>query len=295
MTALLEFQRTLARAVMAPLSSRDNMKRAVKRGTDSGAAEDGAALVKPNSRLSSFERLEIYSRSYWSRILDAFADDFPGVRAVLGTERFDRLRRSYLADCPSQSFTMRDLGKHLAAWMERNPQLAGEHLQVALDMARLEWAEIESFDAAEHARLSPAEVAALSPDCTLLLQPHLRWIEVGYEVDRLVLEARESLSRNKMPRKIVDKRIAGAKCAAPLYIAVHRFELVVHYKRLDGEMFRLLGALAAGATIAEAVETAYAESKLAPEQCAQQIQQSFALFASLGWFHNSSQQSEERI
>ena len=87
------------------------------------------ALVKPNSRLSSFERLEIYHRSYWSRVLDAFGEDFPGVRALLGTKGFDRLRRRYLADCPSESFTMRNLGKHLAAWMERNATLAGAELR----------------------------------------------------------------------------------------------------------------------------------------------------------------------
>lgn len=37
MTELLEFQRTLARAVMQPLSTRDNMKHGV---------EDGVALVE---------------------------------------------------------------------------------------------------------------------------------------------------------------------------------------------------------------------------------------------------------
>ncbi len=128
--------------------------------------------MKPNSRLSSFERLEIYSRSYWSRVLDAFSEDFPGVRALLGAKQFDRLRRRYLADCPSESFTMRNLGKHLAAWMERNQALAGANYRIALDMARLEWAQIESFDAAEHERLSPADVGGIASESVLQLQPH---------------------------------------------------------------------------------------------------------------------------
>jgi hypothetical protein len=278
MTALLEFQRTLARAVMQPLSSRDNMKR---------GAEDGVALVKPNSRLSSFERLEIYNRSYWSRVLDAFSEDFPGVRALLGAKRFDRLRRSYLADCPSESFTMRDLGKKLAAWMERNPELVGANYAIAQEMARLEWAQIESFDAAEYERLSPAEVAALSPNSWLRLQPHLQWMEAGHEVDRLLLQVREAAKDNGgMPRTISAKRIARAKCADTVYLAIHRFELVVHYKRLDAEMFRLLNALAERTAIAEAIEMAYAHSTLPPEACAQHVQQTFTLFASLGWFCN---------
>jgi hypothetical protein len=221
MTGLLEFQRTLAREVMQPLTTRDTMKR--------GAAE-GVALVKPNSRLSSFERLEIYHRSYWFRVLDAFSENFPGVRALLGAKQFERLRRRYLADCPSESFTMRDLGKHLAAWMERNPALAGANYAIALDMAKLEWAHVESFDAAEHPPLSPADVAALEPESTLQLQPHLRLIEVGHEFDTLLLAVREAAKRKDgVPRGVTQNRIASAKSASPVYLAVHRAELVVHY------------------------------------------------------------------
>ena len=79
----------------------------------------------------------------------------PGCARCLARKRFDRLRRRYLADCPSESFTMRDLGRHLAAWMERNQALAGANYGIALDMAKLEWAQIESFDAAEHEPLEP--------------------------------------------------------------------------------------------------------------------------------------------
>ena len=280
MIALLEFQRTMARAVMQPLSARDNMKRG-------GAIREihaGIALVKPNSRMSSFERLEIYSRSYWSRVLDAFSEDFPGVRALLGAKRFDRLRRRYLADCPSESFTMRDLGKNLAAWMERNRALAEANYEIALDMAKLEWAHIESFDAAEYEPLSPTDVAALVPESRLRLQPHLRLIEVGHEVDALLIAVREALARDSgVVRGVTQKKLAGAKAAKPMYLAVHRFELVVHYKRLDVEMFRLMSTLAKGASIAEAAEVAYEESTLTADECQRHIQSSFALFAALGW------------
>ncbi len=289
MTGLLEFQRTLARAVMQPLSTRDNMKRATN-----CEIQDGIALVKPNSRLSSFERLEIYSRSYWSRVLDAFSEDFPGVRALLGAKQFDRLRRRYLADCPSESFTMRNLGKHLAAWMQTNQALAGANYRIALDMARLEWAQIESFDAAEHERLIPADVAGLASESVLQLQPHLRLIEAGYEVDALLLEIREAAKRNGgVPRAVRQKRIARAISAGPVYLAIHRFELVVHYKRLDAEMFRLVSALAKRASIADAIEFAYADSMLTAGQCQQHIENSFALFAALGWFCKSGPSESE--
>jgi hypothetical protein len=291
-TALLEFQRTMARAVMQPMSLRNNLKRG---GVDRGA-EEGIALVKPNSRLSSAERLEIYNRSYWSRVLDALGEDFPGVRAVVGAKRFEQIRRRYLDDCPSESFTMRNLGQHLAAWMERNRALMGTNYEIALEMARLEWAEIESFDAAEYERLSPSEIAALEPASTLRVQPHLRLMEAGYDVDTLLLEIRSSIQRRGgVARAIMQKRIARARTFDPVYITIHRHELVVHYKRLDGEMFRLLRTLGQGATISDAIETAYADSTLTPEKCRQHVQGSFALFAALGWFCNPRQEESKEL
>ena len=53
-------------------------------------------LIKPNDWLTSLERLEIYSRSYWFRILDGLYEDFPGLAAVLGQRAFHRLARAYL-------------------------------------------------------------------------------------------------------------------------------------------------------------------------------------------------------
>ena len=72
-----------------------------------------ADYIAPNDRLTSHERLEIYSRSYWYRILDSLYDDFPGLRAIIGDEAFHKLSRAYLAAHPSRSFTMRNLGHAL--------------------------------------------------------------------------------------------------------------------------------------------------------------------------------------
>jgi hypothetical protein len=288
-TALLEFQRTIASAVMQPLTSRDTLRRPTRRDEREAGAEKAIALVKPNSRLSSLERLEIYSRSYWSRVLDALGQDFPGVRAVLGARRFDRLRRAYLADCSSESFTMRNLGRRLPAWMEHHAALAGPNFDVATDMAKLEWAQIESFDAAECERLSPAEIAALDAGGTLHLQPHLRWMQASSEVDSLLLEAQRAVERTGgKPRGFAESRIARNRSApTPLYLAIHRQQLVVHFKRIDAEMFRLLEALARPAPVGEALEFAYAEAHRSSEECRQHVEESFALFASLGWFCNS--------
>src|SRR5271165_5302987 len=119
---LMQLQRTMARAVMQPLTSSERMQR---RAPDGGPMKRYASqIIKPNDRLTSFERLEIYNRQYWFRVLAAFAEDFPGVRAVLGGRRFDAMARAYLIDCPSQSFTLRNLGSRLVSWLQKHPAWA---------------------------------------------------------------------------------------------------------------------------------------------------------------------------
>ena len=79
---LLNLQRRMARAVMTPLTSSERMRTVAPDGRSMRAVAN--QIIKPNDRLTSFERLEIYNRQYWFRVLSAFAEDFPGLRAVLG-------------------------------------------------------------------------------------------------------------------------------------------------------------------------------------------------------------------
>src|SRR5260370_40102479 len=92
------------------------------------AAPDGKSMrayasrfIKPNDRLTSFERLEIYNRQYWFRLLSSMIEDFPGLRAVLGDKRFEAMSKAYLVDCPSQWFTLRNLAARLEAWLRQAP------------------------------------------------------------------------------------------------------------------------------------------------------------------------------
>src|SRR5260221_11545750 len=97
---LRALQRTMASALFRPLDARWGMQ---KTWTDGRPTREVAAeFIKPNDRLNSFERLEIYNRQYWFRVLDCLHDDYPGLRAILGTKKFTQLATAYLAKYPSQ-------------------------------------------------------------------------------------------------------------------------------------------------------------------------------------------------
>ncbi len=102
---LAALQRAVARAVMQPLTLSERMRRTAPGGGRMSAY--AARYIKPNDRLTSFDRLEIYNRQYWFRVLGGLAEDFPGLRAVLGRQRFESMCKAYLTECPSRSFTLR--------------------------------------------------------------------------------------------------------------------------------------------------------------------------------------------
>jgi hypothetical protein len=269
MTGLLELQRRVAGAVMSPL--------------DASVSAEAKELVKPNDRLTASERLNIYHRQYWYRILDSFNEDFPGLSAVVGERAFGRLSRAYLNDCPSRSFTLRNLGSRLETWLGEHSEFGGKNLALALDMVRLEWAHIEAFDKAERKPLGPEDLLELSPELVLALQPHIGLLELQYPVDDLRVKLNQNLEEHNRASNAVSapvrrhmvRRYARLK-PQQIFLAVHRVEFTVYYRRLDADEFRLLRAIQQGQSIGAALDL---ETDLEP----QTVQSWFANWARLGW------------
>ena len=101
MSALAQLQRQMATAVMRPLTRNETMQQ--RDGSGNSVAAEVSSFIKPNDRLTSFERLEIYNRQYWFRIFSSFEEDFPGLKSIVGVRRFERLMRAYLEANPSRS------------------------------------------------------------------------------------------------------------------------------------------------------------------------------------------------
>jgi hypothetical protein len=246
-------------------------------------------FIAPNSRLTAFERLEIYNRQYWFRLQTAFHEDFPALRAVVGPDRFQALMNAYLAAHPSRSFTLRNLGSKLTAWLTQDPQFAGRKIKLALDVIRVEWACIEAFDSAELTPLKLEEIATLGANPQLALQPYVQLLALDYPADDLVLDMhqrqrRESSEAGTRPEAAEEEDFTPLRLRKrATWLAIHRVDYSLYYKRLTPPEYRTLTALGAGHTLAEALESAFAGSRLSAASQIRQVQQWFATWAQLGW------------
>jgi hypothetical protein len=283
---LAVLQQRIAESIVRPLTPSGRMARKTSAGTS--MAGEAAELIRPNDRLTSLERLEIYSRSYWFRLLDSMRDDFPGVLAILGNAKFGRLITAYLVDCPSRSFTLRDLGSQFERWLRERPRMPASKAQLVLDMVRLEWAHIVAFDGPEVNPIDLNDLATLTPAMRVRLQPCVSILDLQYPVDELRVqlnaspEGSTSKSSFSLPEKTTPLAPRGFS-AEPVYVAIHRFELSVYYRRLAPEEFRILTGLRQGRPIATAIRAAFRDSPVQPDEIPGLLQTWFSAWARFGW------------
>jgi hypothetical protein len=287
---LRAIQKTMARAVMQPLTASEHSQ---KKAPDGGSMNAYASrFIKPNDRLTSFERLEIYNRQYWFRLFSSMIEDFPGLRSVLGEKRFDAMCKAYLVDCPSTSFTLRNLGSKLEAWLRKHPKWAGAKQTLALDIAKLEWADIEAFDGKSEPALGAEDLAGVAgPSLRLTLQPYVRLLEFKYPVDDLLLAVRKEeedteFASNAFAEKRKRKKVQAVAKLKPktIYLVVHRVDFSVYFRRVDREEFAILTALRDGKTLGKAIDAAFGKSKMAEQERAVRVREWFQNWATLGWF-----------
>ncbi len=297
---LLEIQQRMLAAVMQPLTSHERMQ---PRSRDGKSMHEVAAeFIKPNDRLSSFERLEIYNRQYWFRVLASLDEDFPGLRAIIGQRRFEALCKAYLVDCPSQSFSLRNLGSGLETWLRSHPEHIQPRATLALDMVRLEWAEIEAFDGASEPVLLPGDALASDPDPHFRLQPYLQLISLRYPVDDLLVAIRKDTPDGGMASNAVSehrkqtrvRKVARQKPQA-VFLVVHRIDYSVYFKRIEQEAFKFLHALQEGQSLSSGVVLAFQGRDIPETVLVSRVQNWFESWSSLGWFCQPSAATQEFV
>ena len=287
--SLEEIEALMAALIMNPLAPGHTMGSTLADGRN--CAELAESIVKPNDRLSAVERVAIYNRQYWFRLLDCLYDDLPGLRAVMGDERFFQFRVAYLSAFPSRSYSLRDLPSHIVEFLERNPKWGGRRSRLVLDVARFEWAQIVAFDSADLPSLSAEEFARIPPhELRIALQPYLTLLELEYELDDFIVALKKRDRERSEAGRIEE---AGAGESTPMiqprraktFLVVHRQNNSLFYKRVSRPEFRMLTALRDGATLLEACDRALRDPSLrAADDVSREIQQWFSEWAMLGWF-----------
>jgi hypothetical protein len=281
---LRALQRMMTHVLVRPLTASDGMQAKWIDGRPMAAV--AAEFIKPNDRLSSFERLQLYNRMYWFRLIDCVYDDNPGLRGLLGRRKFVRLTEAYLAKYPSRSFSLRNLCSRLEQFITEEPRWTAPRTALARQVARFEWAQTVAFDGEKRPVLSAADIARVPPTRLRLgLQPYLSLLALDWPVDDYVVAVKKRVALRGEASNTVDhgpRAAALRKVAVPrrqrVYVVVHRYHNQLYYKRLEAPAFRMIAALQAGRTLAASVAAA------GRGVTADQVRDWFTTWMGLGWF-----------
>lgn len=213
---------------------------------DTGTLTD---TLLPGPMLDAGGCLAIYQRSYILRLRLCLEEQFPATCHALGQQLFNDFADEYLSACPSDSYTLYELGRRFPAWLEQTrpdrdaPEADRESwIDFMVDLATYERELFRLFDAPGHEQRPWPDQN--THDHVLILQPGLILAQYRYPVAWFYHE----VSANRAP---------GIPPASPQLVAIVRRDYTtttypistLHYRFLKelqnlGRIDRALAAIA---------------------------------------------------
>lgn len=238
------------------------------------AAIDLETVVLPSKTLSAMERLGIYAHMYYARLLEILTEEYPTTKQILGEEVFERACRRFIARHPSKHRTLSHLSEGFPAFLARHlPR--GNRNGLAVDVARIERAMEDVFDAPQAEPLTAEQFAAIDAEAwqqaRLPVNPALRLLRLRYPANDY-MNAVRARGKPRIPRP-------RASC-----VIVYRRGYQVYRRSQTPEQFRLLAALASGRTLAAAVRASLRGQRASADALAAQLGSWFREWAAAGLF-----------
>jgi hypothetical protein len=237
-----------------------------------------ASELGENARLAPVEQLEIYREQFYLRHTASLVEDFPGVGGILGQEAWDRLVWDYLTNVAPTSYDLGDLGAGFAEFAATRDSL--EPRDLVVDMARLEYAHIEVFDAPDAPPLDPAKLGAVPEDAweraRLVPDPGLRLLELRYPV----LELRRAILAQDEHSDDGALELPAPKHG---YFAIHRRKLAIFHDELEPDAFALLTRIVHGEPLGTACEGAARDLGVAVEALGAKLERWFSEWSARGY------------
>ncbi len=235
-------------------------------------------VITRSRALGSLDRLEVYARAYYARLIECLRAEFPVLMRAVGEDLFDEFAVGYLMRYPSRSYTLNRLGADFALHLDETRPPGEGWAAMLVDLAALERAIGEVYDGpgVEGQRLLVADdllavPADRWPEVRLEAVPCLRTLALGYPVG----DYYTALRRNE------DAKPPGP---AESFLALTRRDFVVRRHELSRPQYHLLNALIAGRPLGLALGTTLEADGVDPDRLVADLRQWFHDWAAAGFF-----------
>ena len=207
------------------------------------------AGVRRQAELPQSRRFDVYRNNMMASLIAALESAFPAVRRLVGADFFKATAKIYIRRHPPRSPVLLLYGESFGDFLDGFAPAAS--VPYLGDVARLEWARLSAYHAADADPLSIGRLAAV-PEAVLAatrfcLHPSLRLLRSRFPVASLW-----AATSGSDPAAEVDMRRGEA-------VAVLRPALTVELRLLPPGGYAFMASLAAGRTLGAAADHAVGE------------------------------------
>jgi hypothetical protein len=133
------------------------------------------------------------------------------------------------------------------------------------------------------------------------LQPYVQLLTLQYPVDDLRIQVNRATDERgaasnaalKHEHRNLTGRVSRSK-PERIFLAVHRLNYTVYYRRIGAEEYRLLSAFRDGQTIGKAIHGAFENSPASTDEQRSMLETWFAAWTEMGWLCRPPAKSRKR-
>jgi hypothetical protein len=199
-------------------------------------------VVLANERMTPTARLQVYNGGYFTRLKEVLESDYKVLLHAMGAHAFFHLAQDYVERHPSRHSNLNHFGKQLPEFIATRKGLPDRAF--LRDLARLERAMSDAFDAPEFDSVDMSTLTHLTPE---------QWNDVVFEVNPSVQILRFSYPVNAYLQAVVNEKEPGIPGRGTTQLAVYRKDDKVWRLNLPRPMFLILQALAVGDPFGQAL------------------------------------------
>ncbi len=178
---LKQTQEWFASILASPIDVENNISPVSPRGLP--IEVEASEYIESSRTLAPHQRMELYSRQYWWRLLSVLQEDFPLIVRLFGYTDFNqKIAIPYLLKYPPRSWTLAMLGDRMVKWIEEDYRQSDQEL--IKNAAQIDWAFNMSFTTSSHPPINEELMKDTEVffEKKLSLQPHVVLFELPYDL-----------------------------------------------------------------------------------------------------------------
>jgi len=197
-----------------------------------GESSDMVEKIESTPALSAKGRLDIYATAYKLRLKEAITTDYAKLHSYLGDEQFDTVMERYIDKYPSHITNLRYYSINMPILLREEPPF--NQMPVLAELATIEAAFADSFDAEDHSFVTINNLAELAPEAWTTLQLKFQKSVQVLAIEYNAFAIWQALSSEETPPE------ANKLNPVVSWVLWRKADLVSHYRALDAAEFAAL-------------------------------------------------------